>query len=80
MKYYGQMRNQTYRSVFLSRVGVLDAFIGLLWAIQVVNWVTSYRLNSALGLIPRRCERNEPCAPAPVPPSSHHQGRAARWQ
>ena len=54
MTYCGQMRNQTYRSVFLSRVGVLDAFIGLLWAIQVVNRVTGYRLNSALGLIPRR--------------------------
>ena len=49
------MKNQTYRSVFLSRVGVLVAFIGLLWATQVVNWVTGYRLNSALGLIPRQC-------------------------
>lgn len=37
----------------LIRLLVLVAFVGALWALQTVNWVTGYRLNRAFGLIPR---------------------------
>lgn len=29
------------------------AFIAVLWAIRLVNWITGYCLNPAFGLIPR---------------------------
>lgn len=38
---------------FLRSAAALVAFIALLWAIQVVNWITGYGLNPAFGLIPR---------------------------
>lgn len=38
---------------FLRSAAALVAFIALLWAIQVVNWITGYGLNRAFGLIPR---------------------------
>lgn len=37
----------------LRRLAILAGFVGVLWAIQVVNWTTGYRLNPAFGLIPR---------------------------
>lgn len=38
----------------LRRSAVLGAFVALLWAVQVVNWITGYALNPAFGLIPRQ--------------------------
>jgi len=38
---------------FLRRAAALVAFVAVLWAIQVVNWITGYGLNPAFGLIPR---------------------------
>lgn len=29
------------------------AFVAVLWAIRLVNWITGYGLNPAFGLIPR---------------------------
>ncbi|WP_113912087.1 rhomboid family intramembrane serine protease [Roseovarius dicentrarchi] len=37
----------------LRRATALAAFVGLLWAVQVVNWITGYGLNASFGLIPR---------------------------
>lgn len=39
--------------VFLQRATALAAFVGLLWAVQVVNWIIGYGFNPAFGLIPR---------------------------
>ncbi|WP_254449019.1 rhomboid family intramembrane serine protease [Thalassococcus sp. S3] len=39
--------------VLVLRLVILAAFLGALWAIQTLNWATSYRLNLAFGLIPR---------------------------
>lgn len=38
---------------FLRRATALAAFVALLWAVQVVNWITGYGFNPAFGLIPR---------------------------
>ncbi|MEM9797205.1 MAG: rhomboid family intramembrane serine protease [Pseudomonadota bacterium] len=38
----------------LTRLVFLALFIGALWVLQAVNWITGYQLNSAFGLIPRR--------------------------
>jgi membrane associated rhomboid family serine protease len=38
---------------FFWRAKALAAFVLLLWAVQVVNWITGYGFNSAFGLIPR---------------------------
>ena len=38
----------------LRRLLALAAFVGALWTLQAVNWVTGYRLNPAFGLIPRQ--------------------------
>jgi membrane associated rhomboid family serine protease len=40
-------------TAFLRRAAGLAAFVALLWAIQVVNWLSGYGLNPAFGLIPR---------------------------
>ena len=40
----------------LRRLLALAAFVAALWAVQVVNWMLGYRLNPALGLIPRQSE------------------------
>ena len=40
------------RTLF-TRLAVLAAFVGGLWALQAVNWATGYRLNALFGLIPR---------------------------
>ncbi len=38
---------------FFRRATALAAFVALLWAIQVVNWIIGYGFNPAFGLIPR---------------------------
>ncbi|PWK62907.1 membrane associated rhomboid family serine protease [Roseicyclus mahoneyensis] len=38
----------------LRRTKMLVAFVALLWAVQLVNWITGYGLNPAFGLIPRQ--------------------------
>ncbi|KZX97427.1 MULTISPECIES: rhomboid family intramembrane serine protease [unclassified Sulfitobacter] len=38
---------------FFQRAAALAAFVAMLWAVQVVNWITGYGLNPAFGLIPR---------------------------
>ena len=50
MKYRGHMQTVVRRAV------ALVIFVGLLWSVQVVNWMTGYSLNPTLGLIPRRVE------------------------
>jgi len=47
------MMNRDHMRVFVRRTAALAAFVALLWAIQVVNWITGYGLNPAFGLIPR---------------------------
>ena len=37
----------------MRRATALAAFVGLLWVVQVVNWITGYGFNAAFGLIPR---------------------------
>ena len=49
----GDMTSRNHMSEFLRRVAALVAFVALLWAIQVVNWITGYGLNPAFGMIPR---------------------------
>ncbi|MBU2936468.1 MULTISPECIES: rhomboid family intramembrane serine protease [Pacificibacter] len=39
---------------FWRRIASLTAFIGLLWCVHVVNWITGYNLNTVFGLIPRQ--------------------------
>ena len=47
------MMNWDHMRVFFRRTAALAACVALLWAIQVVNWITGYGLNPAFGLIPR---------------------------
>jgi hypothetical protein len=47
------MMNRDHMHAFLCRAAALVAFVAVLWAIQVVNWITGYGLNPAFGLIPR---------------------------
>jgi membrane associated rhomboid family serine protease len=47
------MMNRDHMRAFLRRAAALVAFVAVLWAIQVVNWITGYGLNPAFGLIPR---------------------------
>jgi len=47
------MWNRDDMRAFLRRAAALVAFVAVLWAIQVVNWITGYGLNLAFGLIPR---------------------------
>lgn len=44
----------TNKSVLFRRFSGLALFICAIWAIQALNWALDYRLNTALGLIPRR--------------------------
>ena len=50
------MMNRDHMRAFLWRVATLAAFVALLWAVQVVNWITGYGLNPAFGLIPRQLD------------------------
>ena len=47
------MMKRDHMRVFFRRTAALAAFVALLWALQVVNWITGYGLNPAFGLIPR---------------------------
>ena len=48
------MPNRQHMRIFLRRSAALGAFVGLLWVIQLVNWILGDDLNSAFGLIPRQ--------------------------
>ena len=47
------MMNRDHMRVFFGRTAALVAFVALLWAVQVVNWIFGCGLNPAFGLIPR---------------------------
>lgn len=47
------MMNRDHMRAFFRCAAVLVAFVALLWAVQVVNWIIGYGLNPAFGLIPR---------------------------
>jgi len=47
------MMNRDHMRAFLRRAAALVAFVAVLWAIQVVNWITDYGLNRTFGLFPR---------------------------
>jgi membrane associated rhomboid family serine protease len=47
------MMNRDHMRAFLRRAAALAAFVALLWAIHLLNWITGYGLNPAFGLIPR---------------------------
>ncbi len=47
------MMNWDHVRVFFRRAAALVAFVALLWAVQVINWIIGYGLNPAFGLIPR---------------------------
>jgi membrane associated rhomboid family serine protease len=48
------MMNRDHMRAFFRRAAALVAFVALLWAVQVVNWIVGYGLNPAFGLIPRQ--------------------------
>ncbi|WP_253196251.1 rhomboid family intramembrane serine protease [Roseovarius sp. PS-C2] len=48
--------NRDHMRVFFRRAAALAAFVALLWAVQVVNWIIGYGLNPAFGLIPRQLD------------------------
>lgn len=48
-----KLMKRDHMRVFFRRTAALAAFVALLWAVQVVNWITGYGLNPAFGLIPR---------------------------
>lgn len=47
------MSTQNRMHAFFHRAAALAAFVALLWAIQIVNWILGYGLNPAFGLVPR---------------------------
>jgi len=47
------MTKRTHMQALFRRAKALVALVALLWAIQVVNWITGYGLNPTFGLIPR---------------------------
>lgn len=51
---------------FLARLSVLATFVGVLWAVQAINWATGYNLNRAFGLIPREIEGLDGIAGMPL--------------
>jgi membrane associated rhomboid family serine protease len=54
MSTFASMTNRDQMRAFLRRAAALAAFVALLWAVQVVNWIMSYGLNPAFGLIPQQ--------------------------
>ena len=48
------MMNRDHMRAFLRRAAALAAFVALLWAVQLLNWIVGYGLNPAFGLIPRQ--------------------------
>jgi membrane associated rhomboid family serine protease len=47
------MSKRDHIRAFFRRAMALAAFVSLLWAVQVVNWIIGYGFNPAFGLIPR---------------------------
>lgn len=47
------MMNRDHMLAFFRRAAALVAFVALLWAIHLVNWIIGYGLNPAFGLIHR---------------------------
>lgn len=47
------MRKRDHMRALFRRATALAAFVSLLWAVQVVNWIIGYGFNPAFGLIPR---------------------------
>lgn len=50
---FADMKKQDHMRAFFRRASALLAFVALLWAVHVVNWITGYGLNPSFGLIPR---------------------------
>lgn len=50
---FADMRNRDHMGAFFRRATALVAFVALLWAVHVVNWIIGYGFNSTFGLIPR---------------------------
>lgn len=47
------MKNWDQMRALFRRAAALIAFVALLWAVHVVNWIIGYGFNPAFGLIPR---------------------------
>tara|TARA_R110002073_G_scaffold164437_1_gene320699 strand:+ start:174 stop:773 length:600 start_codon:yes stop_codon:yes gene_type:complete len=47
------MMNRDHMRAFFRRTAALAAFVALLWAVHLLNWIIGYGLNPAFGLIPR---------------------------
>jgi len=50
---FAGMRERDHMRAFFRRATALIAFVVLLWAVHVVNWIVGYGFNPAFGLIPR---------------------------
>lgn len=50
----GDMGKRDYMRAFLRRSTALAAFVAMLWAVQVANWIVGYNFNRAFGLVPRQ--------------------------
>ena len=48
------MKNWDQMRALFRRAAALIAFVTLLWAVHVVNWIIGYGFNPAFGLIPRQ--------------------------
>ena len=53
MSTVANMMNRDHMRAFLRRATAVVAFVALLWAVQIVNWIMGYGLNPTFGLIPR---------------------------
>jgi len=53
MSTVADMTNREHMRALFRRATALVAFIALLWAVQIVNWIMGYGLNLTFGLIPR---------------------------
>lgn len=48
------MGRRDHLRAFFQRALALAAFVSLLWAVQVINWIFGYGFNPAFGLVPRQ--------------------------
>lgn len=62
------MMKRDHMRVFFRRTAALAAFVALLWAVQVVNWIVGYGLNP---------ERSRSAALAPV--AGYRQNLFRNW-
>tara|TARA_Y100001951_G_C11239525_1_gene239634 strand:- start:48 stop:344 length:297 start_codon:yes stop_codon:yes gene_type:complete len=53
MSTVADMTNREHMRALFRRTTALVAFVALLWAVQIVNWIMGYGLNLTFGLIPR---------------------------